>query len=424
MKRIYSTSSSLCSLGHISRARFSAFGNLFGNTNDEASDASKKVSASLWELYEEKILPLEQSYQFEKFYTPSLTESDFFAKPLVLTLGGYSTGKTTFIRHLLGDVDYTGCYIGPEPTTEKFQALMYGENERTIPGNAAAVQTSLPFHSLKAYGMQFLTRFEVTEVNAEILKTINFVDSPGVLSGQKQKIDRGYDFPEVIRYWSGRSDLILLLFDAHKLDISDELREVIDALRGNDDKIRCILNKADMINIQQLMRVYGSLLWSLGKVVNTPETVRVYVGSFWDKDYQHKENSALFDAEKNDIMKELENLPKNAGIRKINEFVKRARRVKVHSIVCSHLRSQFGWFNKEKKQEELLKELDDHFETLARQYQLHRNDFPNAHVFAECINKLKLETWRFPDLKDKTLHDVDSILEEAMPRIYAYVDKI
>ena len=31
------------------------------------------------------------------------------------------------------------------------------------------------------------------------------------------------------------------------------------------------------------MRVYGALMWSLGKVFMTPEVCKVYVGSFNDK---------------------------------------------------------------------------------------------------------------------------------------------
>jgi len=68
-----------------------------------------------------------------------------------------------------------------------------------------------------------------------------------------------------------RVDRIILLFDAHKLDISDEFRRTIHAMKGYDEKIRIVLNKADMVDHQQLMRVYGALMWSLGKVFNTPE---------------------------------------------------------------------------------------------------------------------------------------------------------
>jgi len=54
------------------------------------------------------------------------------------------------------------------------------------------------------------------------------------------------DFGNVAKWFADRSDLILLLFDAHKLDISDEFKSVIDTIRQhNDDKIRCVLNKAD-----------------------------------------------------------------------------------------------------------------------------------------------------------------------------------
>lgn len=68
--------------------------------------------------------------------------------------------------------------------------------------------------------------------------------------GEKQRINRGYDFTEVVAWFAERADRILVLFDAHKLDISDEFKSAIMTLKGHDDKIRCILNKADMVNKQ------------------------------------------------------------------------------------------------------------------------------------------------------------------------------
>ena len=87
------------------------------------------------------------------------------------------------------------------------------------------------------------------------------------------------------------------MFDAHKLDISDEFRSSILAMKGHEDKIRIVLNKADMVDQQELMRVYGALMWSLGKVFNTPEVARVYIGSFWDQPLRHDTGKELFAAE-------------------------------------------------------------------------------------------------------------------------------
>lgn len=46
-----------------------------------------------------------------------------------------------------------------------------------------------------------------------------------------------------------------------------EFRLVIESLKTHDDKVRCVLNKADAIDRQKLMRVYGALMWSIGKVI-------------------------------------------------------------------------------------------------------------------------------------------------------------
>ena len=85
---------------------------------------------------------------------------------------------------------------------------------------------------------------------APILKGLTFIDTPGILSGEKQQTDQAYDFSGVIEWFSERVDIILLLFDAHKLDISDEFRSSIEVMKGNEDKIRIVLNKADQVDQQ------------------------------------------------------------------------------------------------------------------------------------------------------------------------------
>ena len=288
------------------------------------------VADGLKRLYKQKLLPLEEHHKFHDFHSPKLEEPDFHAKPMVLLVGQYSTGKTTFIRYLL-EQEFPGMRVGPEPTTDSFAVVSYGTHDRVIPGNAAVVDSKKSFRSLSSFGNAFLNRFSISELPNSVLESVTLVDTPGILSGEKQSVNRGYDFTGVLEWFAERVDRIILLFDAHKLDISDEFQRGIEALHGYDDKIRIVLNKADMITTQQLMRVYGALMWSLGKVIKTPEVTRVYIGSFWDQPLQIDDNRKLFEAEENDLFSDIQGLPRNAALRKLNDLIKRARLAKVNT---------------------------------------------------------------------------------------------
>ncbi|KAM8928534.1 EH domain-containing protein 1 isoform 4-T4 [Lycaon pictus] len=377
------------------------------------------VAEGLRQLYAQKLLPLEEHYRFHEFHSPALEDADFDNKPMVLLVGQYSTGKTTFIRHLI-EQDFPGMRIGPEPTTDSFIAVMHGPTEGVVPGNALVVDPRRPFRKLNAFGNAFLNRFMCAQLPNPVLDSISIIDTPGILSGEKQRISRGYDFAAVLEWFAERVDRIILLFDAHKLDISDEFSEVIKALKNHEDKIRVVLNKADQIETQQLMRVYGALMWSLGKIINTPEVVRVYIGSFWSHPLLIPDNRKLFEAEEQDLFKDIQSLPRNAALRKLNDLIKRARLAKVHAYIISSLKKEMpNVFGKESKKKELVNNLGEIYQKIEREHQISPGDFPSLRKMQELLQTQDFS--KFQALKPKLLDTVDDMLANDIARLMVMV---
>ncbi|KAH9803944.1 EH domain-containing protein 1 [Citrus sinensis] len=374
-----------------------------------SSKSSKKISMSsvtsiidgLKRLYIQKLKPLEVTYRFNDFVSPLL-----FLWHLQKLLCGNSSN---FIL---------GAHIGPEPTTDRFVVVMSGVDDRSIPGNTVAVQADMPFSGLTTFGTAFLSKFECSQMPHSLLEHITLVDTPGVLSGEKQRTQRAYDFTGVTSWFAAKCDLILLLFDPHKLDISDEFKRVITSLRGHDDKIRVVLNKADQVDTQQLMRVYGALMWSLGKVLNTPEVVRVYIGSFNDKPVNESAfgplGKELFEKEQDDLLSDLKDIPKKACDRRINEFVKRARAAKIHAYIISHLRKEMpAMMGKAKTQQKLIDNLAEEFGKVQKEFHLPPGDFPNVEHFKEILSGYSFD--KFEKLKPKMIQVVDDMLGYDIP---------
>ena len=284
--------------------------------------------------------------------------------------------------------DFPGIRIGPEPTTDRFIAVMHGDTEGVIPGNALVVDPKKQFRPLSKFGNAFLNRFQCSTVNSPVLKGISIVDSPGILSGEKQRVDRGYEFTGVLEWFAERVDRIILLFDAHKLDISDEFRRSIEALRGHDDKIRIILNKVTKFCLTTILSYWhwicyiefkgwydwpstiNESLWCFDVVTwqsieyswNSPCLHWIFLGptpAFWYEpkvNHQFKQyftlndlssnwnlyfKNRLFEAEEQDLFQDLQSLPRNAALRKLNDLIKRARLAKVKRIKLMEHQNKF-----------------------------------------------------------------------------------
>eukprot|EP00953_Heterococcus_sp_UTEX-ZZ885_P041949 21365-Heterococcus_DN1.PRE.2 len=390
---------------------------------------------ALQDVYNTKLKPVEELWSFNHYHQDAMTTADLEAKPQVLLLGQYSTGKTSFIRYMLGR-DFPGMHIGPEPSTEAFQAVVGGAGDFVIPGTAQCIATELPFAGLSKFGAAFLNHFEASVCKSELLEQLTFIDTPGVLAGGNSK-DRGYSFPAVASWFADRSDMILLVFDAHKLDISDEFRDLIQAISAHTDKIRIVLNKAQEVDADRLIKasqsysVYGALMWGIGRSFkHKSEVPKVYVGSFWDactssidqavlsctsmfsrhdsrllvwpsaasrclsirysfcKHYTRAsppdDTTATEDEEA--LKKEMLLLPNNVGLRRINDMMKRAKLVKVHACLLDYLHGQMPWlYGHEAQQAYLLEHLEASFEAVKRIYGFPDGDMPNVELYRHTV---------------------------------------
>ncbi|XP_029432096.1 sarcalumenin isoform X2 [Rhinatrema bivittatum] len=302
-------------------------------SEEKPADDYSAVLQRLRKIYHTAIKPMEHSYKYNELRQHEITDGEITSKPMVLFLGPWSVGKSTMINYLLG-LDQTSyqLYTGAEPTTSEFTVLMHGPKLKTIEGIVMAADSARSFSPLEKFGQNFLEKLVGIEIPHKLLERVSFIDTPGIIENRKQQ-ERGYPFNDVCQWFIDRADLIFIVFDPTKLDVGLELEMLFRQLKGRESQIRIILNKADSLATQELMRVYGALFWSLAPLINVTEPPRVYVSSFWPTEYHPETHKDLFLKEEISLLEDLNQVIENRLENKIAFIRQHAIRVRIHALL-------------------------------------------------------------------------------------------
>ena len=130
--------------------------------------AAKTLIKKLDKLLRGKMAPIFKRYDvsMQDLLTPLKW------KPLVLIIGNYSSGKSTFINELL---DMPVQRTGQAPTDDCFTVLTCPEEgaaEEEIPGGTVINDERLPFTPLMPYGERLFAHFRMKKVKSPLLDWI------------------------------------------------------------------------------------------------------------------------------------------------------------------------------------------------------------------------------------------------------------
>ncbi len=237
---------------------------------------AKALIKKLDKLLRSKMTPIYKRYNvsMQDVLTPLMW------KPLVLVIGNYSSGKSTFINELL---DMPVQRTGQAPTDDCFTILTSpeeGESEEEIPGGTIVNDERLPFAPLLPFGERLFSHLRMKKVRSPILENFAIIDTPGMLDSVTEK-DRGYDYLGVVGELARMADLIILMFDPHK---AGTIKETYQAIRStlpgstSEDRVLYVLNRIDECdNVPDLVRSYGTLCWNLSQMSGRKDIPRIYL---------------------------------------------------------------------------------------------------------------------------------------------------
>jgi GTP-binding protein EngB required for normal cell division len=206
--------------------------------------------------------------------------------PFCLLVGNHSSGKSSFINYILKrDIQKAGV----APTDDTFTVIAPGPVDTDADGPTLVGDPDLGFTGLRQFGPTLIhhsqLKYRKSHLNFMLVDSPGMIDSPG---GNQELMDRGYDFPGVVRWFAHRADIVLVFFDPDKPGTTGETMSILlSSLSGMDHKLLIVLNKADQFEkIHDFARAYGSLCWNLSKVIPRKDLPPIFTMSLKNQDSQ------------------------------------------------------------------------------------------------------------------------------------------
>ncbi|XP_012164874.2 translation initiation factor IF-2 isoform X3 [Bombus terrestris] len=360
--------------------------------NEEKERAIEKhadvILKELKRVYDNAIQPLESLYKYRDLSNRHFGDPEIFSKPLVLFMGPWSGGKSSIINYLL-DIEYsqTSLRTGAEPSPAYFNIIMHGEEEEILDGTQLAADWT--FSGLQKFGQGLLDRLKGLRLDNKLLEKVNIVEIPGILEIRKQ-VQRLFPFNDACQWFIDRADIIFLVYDPSKLDVGPETEAILDQLKGREHQTRIILNKADQVKPEELMRVQGALIWNISPLMSSAEPPIMYSTSLWSLPYEAGAPTRLLYAQERAFLRDLRTAIDKRVEHKIASARRFAVRVRNHAkMVDCYLTTYYNhktfFGNKKEISDKITDNPQDYhiYEGLSTLKNISRYDLPDPDVYRD-----------------------------------------
>lgn len=356
--------------------------------NEALAKIADKTLNDLKKIYENAIKPLETLYKYRDLSNRHFGDPEIFSKPLVVLMGPWSGGKSTIINYLTGN-EFTDFSLktGAEPSLPHFNILTHGETEEVLDGTQLSADWT--FSGLQKFGQGLTDRLRGLKLPSKLLEKVNIVEIPGILEVRKH-VSREFPFNDACQWFIDRADIIFLTYDPSKLDVGPETEAILDQLKGREYQTRIVLNKADQVHPEELLRVQSALIWNISPMMSSQQPPVLYTVSLWSIPFEENTPVRLLQAQEKALLQDLAQAIDHRIENKIASARRFAVRVRNHAkMVDCYLTTYYNhktlFGNKKKISGEIVEHPQNYhiYEGLSTLTNISRYDLPDPEVYRD-----------------------------------------